>query len=56
MQKITIMGDWRYQEKFFLSMRAGEQWNTGSIPAAIKHARTAAGFKTAYAKHREGMI
>jgi hypothetical protein len=36
------------------TVRAGPPWN--EIPAAIKRAKTAAAFKTAYAKHRAGMI
>jgi hypothetical protein len=36
------------------SVRAGEAWSL--VPAAIKRARTANAFKTAYAKHRHGMI
>jgi hypothetical protein len=36
------------------SVRAGEQWN--NVPAGIKRARTAAGFKRAYARYRDEMI
>jgi Reverse transcriptase (RNA-dependent DNA polymerase)/Endonuclease-reverse transcriptase len=36
------------------TVRVGEPWN--AVPAHIKKSRTAAGFKRAYAKHREAMI
>jgi Reverse transcriptase (RNA-dependent DNA polymerase)/Endonuclease-reverse transcriptase len=36
------------------SVRAGEPWN--AVPAHIKRSGTAAGFKRAYANHREAMI
>jgi hypothetical protein len=36
------------------SVRAGELWN--AVPPDIKRARTAAAFKRAYAKLRDGMI
>jgi hypothetical protein len=38
----------------FFSVRAGDHWN--QVPPGIKRARTAAGFKRAYAKRREAMI
>jgi hypothetical protein len=38
----------------FFTVRACEPWN--NVPADIKRARSAAGFKRAYAKHREAMI
>jgi hypothetical protein len=38
----------------FFTVRAGEPWN--AVPAYIKRAATAAGFKRAYAKFRAAMI
>jgi hypothetical protein len=38
----------------FFTVRAGEPWNM--VPGSIKRAVTAAGFKRAYAKFRDGMI
>jgi hypothetical protein len=38
----------------FFTVRAGDPWNL--VPNKIKHARTPAAFKRAYAKHRNAMI
>jgi hypothetical protein len=38
----------------FFTVRAGDPWNL--VPSEIKHARTPAAFKRAYAKHRNAMI
>jgi hypothetical protein len=40
--------------RHFFTVRAGEPWNL--VPSEIKRARTAAGFKKAYANFRDAMI